>query len=1164
MSEFTHLHVHTQYSILDGASNVDKLMERAEKTGMKALSITDHGNMYGVMHFITAAKKNGIKPIIGCEVYVAGNSRFNKKEKVDRAGYHLVLLAKNKTGYHNLVRLVSKGFLEGFYYKPRVDKELLHQYREGLIASSACLGGEIPQTFINHGKEKARKKVHEYYEIFGEDFYLELQRHGREEQEPANKALIELAEEENIPLICSNDVHFINKEDHEAHNILIRLNTGKDLGEDINLQYTGEEYLKTQEEMNELFSDVPQALENTRKVTNKIEEYELERDIILPVFPLPDNFDDENEYLRHLTFEGAKARYGEISEEVRERLEHELGIIKNMGFPGYFLIVQDFINKAREMDVIVGPGRGSAAGSAVAYCIGITNIDPVKYNLFFERFLNPERVNMPDVDVDFDDYGRDQVLQYVIDKYGEEKVAQIVTFSSMAARSSIRDVARVLELSLANADKLAKLVPEGPKVSLKNSFNEVPELKSIRDNEEDLKADTLKYASILEGSVRQTGTHACGVIIGPENLTEHIPLATAKDSNMPVTQYDGNYVEVVGMLKMDFLGLKTLSIIKDSLENIKARYDVDIDIENISLEDEKTYELFQAGNTVGTFQFESQGMRTYLKQLKPSGIEDIIAMNALYRPGPMDYIPTFIARKQGKEEVTYPHELMENILKPTYGIMVYQEQIMQTAQIMGGFTLGNADLLRRAMSKKKMEIMEQMKVDFIKGAKEKNNIPEKKAREVFGVMQEFAKYGFNRSHAAAYSFIAYQTGYLKAHYPAEFMAAVLTHNINDINKVTFLIDNCQQTGIPVLGPDVNESRANFTVNDKDEIRFGMMAIKGVGEAAVDAIVKEREDNGAYESVFDLVKRVDLQSANRKALESLAMVGAFDGFQDAHRAQYLYKEHPDDTGFMDKLVKHGQNFQRSQQTTQQSLFGGTEEIRVADPELPECEPMSKLEQLKNEKEMIGFYVSGHPLDEYKLEMEYLTNVKIEDLNSDLTPYKNREVIFAGMAIDAAHRTSKKTGKDFGILTLEDYSGSYKLMLFSETYLKNKHFIEPGQFLMVRGLVQPHFYDENRLEIKINQISLLSEVMANMVKSITLYLSLDDINKELTTEIADLIENNPGNANVSFIVNFMDYSNGSSAYHQKKLRMVSRTKKVNPKVFLKTIRRDYSFINFKINQ
>ncbi|MFO8053943.1 MAG: DNA polymerase III subunit alpha, partial [Bacteroidales bacterium] len=1112
--------------------------------------------------FFNAARRHGIKPIIGCEVYVAARSRASTSDKLDRAGYHLILLAKNKKGYHNLARLVSRGYLEGFYYKPRVDKELLREYSEGLIASTACLGGEVPKAILLHGKEKGREVIREYRDIFGQDFYLELQRNGHEEQEPVNQMLIELGREENIKVLCANDVHFINKEDHEAHTILIHLNTGKDLGEDLAMHYTGEEYLKTPQEMSLLFEDIPEAVENTVEVTDKIEDYELTRDVILPVFPLPEGFEDENEYLRHLSYQGAKSRYGEVTSDISARLDHELEIIRNMGFPGYFLIVQDFINKAREMEVIVGPGRGSAAGSAVAYCVGITNIDPLTYNLLFERFLNPERVNMPDVDVDFDDEGRERVLQYVIDKYGSEKVAQIVTFGSMAARSSVRDVARVLKLPLPEADMLAKLVPERPDVTLKSALKNVPELKKIRETEQGLQSDTLKFAGILEGSVRQTGTHACGVIIGPEDLTEYIPLATAKDSKMPVTQYGGKYVESVGMLKMDFLGLKTLSIIKDALKNIKHRHDVNIDIEQIPLDDTKTYALFQAGNTVGTFQFESEGMREHLKNLKPSNIEDLIAMNALYRPGPMDYIPTFIARKHGREKVNYPHPMLQEILEPTYGIMVYQEQIMQTAQIMGGFTLGNADILRRAMGKKEMDIMEKMKKDFVDGAKENHDIPEEKAAEVFAVMQEFANYGFNRSHAAAYSFIAYQTGYLKAHYPAEYMAAVLTHNLHDIKKVTFFIEACQRMDIPVLGPDVNESMANFTVNDKGEIRFGMVAIKGVGENAVEELVQERQQNGAYQDIIDLVKRVNLQAVNRKALESLALAGAFDNFSGTHRAQYVYREHPDDNTFMEKLVKHGQLYKRSLESTQQSLFGDMEQVEIADPELPDCEPVSQLQMLRQEKEMIGFYLSGHPLDEFKLPIQYFTTTDIEAINNDPVKFKNREVVFAGMVTESLKRTTKK-GDEFGIVTLEDYSSSKKLMLFSETYLKHKHFLEAGHFLMVWAKVQEKYYDESQLEVKVQKMSLLSEVLEKMVRSICLHLPLENINDSFTGQIARLAEQYPGKVSLSFVIRFVD-ENSDPEHNQKALKMVSRSRNVDAEKFIKTISREYPFIHIKVNQ
>ena len=885
MPEFTHLHVHTQYSILDGAANIDKLIAKAKGSGMKALAITDHGNMFGALKFFIAAKQAGIKPIIGCEAYVARTSRLEHKTKKDRSGHHLILLAKNKTGYSNLSRLTSLGYLEGFYYKPRIDKEILEKYSEGLICSTACLGGEVPAALMNGNEDAAEEAIGWFKRVFGEDFYLELQDHGRPEQAAVNEAMIRLAEKHRIKLIATNDVHYIEKEDFEAHKILISLNTGKELENEEGLSYTGEEYLKTPEEMAALFGDVPEALENTGEITAKIEDYDIFRSVILPHFPLPEGFDSEDDYLRHLSFAGAEKLYGEITPGIRERLDFELEVIKNMGFPGYFLIVQDFINKAREMGVTVGPGRGSAAGSAVAYCTGITNIDPIRYNLLFERFLNPERVTMPDIDVDFDDEGRDRVLKYVVEKYGENRVAQIITFGTMAARMAIRDVGRVLKLPLPDTDRLAKLVPEKPGISLRKAFRDVNELADIKSNGPELEKKTLIFAETLEGSARHTGTHACGVIIGSDDLINHVPLSTARDSILPVTQYEGKLVESVGMLKMDFLGLKTLSIIRTALENIRKRHDVEIDIDNLPLDDQKTFELYQRGDTVGTFQFESEGMRSYLKELKPTNIEDLIAMNALYRPGPMEFIPTYIARKHGREKTIYPHPLLEEILKPTFGIMVYQEQIMQTARIMGGFTLGKADLLRRAMGKKKKEIMEQQRALFVEGAGKKG-IDKKKAGEIFTIMMEFANYGFNRSHSAAYSMIAYQTAYLKAHYPAEYMAAVLTHNLHDIKKITSFTEESKRRGIPVLGPDINESDLNFTVNARSEIRFGLAAVKNVGESAVKNIISEREANGPFRSIFDFAQRVNLRMVNKRSFEALAMSGAFDGFENTHRAQYF--------------------------------------------------------------------------------------------------------------------------------------------------------------------------------------------------------------------------------------------------------------------------------------
>jgi len=1116
MIEFTHLHVHTQYSILDGAANIELLIKKTKDSGMNALAITDHGNMYGVLKFFNEAKKQKIKPIIGCEVYVAKEDR-RKKEKTKGKHYnHLILLAKNKTGYFNLSKLTSLGYLEGFYYKPRIDKEILKEYSEGLIASSACIGGEIPYTILNHGEEKAQEVIGWYKEVFGDDFYLEIQNHGSPDQKTVIESLFRLAEKNNLKVIATNDVHFINKEDFDAHDILIRLNTGSDINDKKEkLKYTGQEYLKTPEEMAALFPDHPEVLANTLEIVEKIEDYDIHSDIVLPRFPLPEGFGNEDDYLKHLTYEGAKRFYPEIADEIIERLDFELNVIKEMGFPGYFLIVQDFINKAREMGVTVGPGRGSAAGSAVAYCTGITSIDPIKYNLLFERFLNPDRITMPDIDIDFDDEGRDKVLDYVVKKYGENRVAQIVTFGTMAAKLAIRDVARVLKLPLPDADRLAKLVPERPGISLKQAFKEVPELAQIKNKGDDLERKTLQFAETLEGSARHTGTHACGVIIGPDDLINHIPLATAKDSELMVTQYEGKLVESVGMLKMDFLGLKTLSIINDAIKNIQKRHNVKIDIENIPWDDKKTFELYQRGDTIGTFQFESEGMRSYLKELKPTGIEDLIAMNALYRPGPMEFIPTYIRRKHGKEKVNYPHPLLEEILKPTFGIMVYQEQIMQTAQIMGGFSLGKADILRRAMGKKKMDVMEEQKAIFVEGAKEKG-IDKWKAEDVFNTMMEFAKYGFNRSHSAAYSVIAYQTAYIKAHYPAEYMAAVLTHNLNDIKKITFFIDECKRQGISVLGPNVNESDLNFMVNSKGEIRFGLAAIKNVGENAATSIIEEKEKNGSYKNIFDFTKRVNLRAVNKRSMEALAMAGAFDCFENTHRGQYFYREHSEDTIFLEKIVKHAANFQQQQNSSQVSLFENMEEIEVKDPELPKCNPWTKLEQLKNEKEITGFYMSGHPLEDYKIEMENFCNVTINDLKNNLAKYRNKKVSFAGILTSVTHRTSK-TGNRFATFIIEDFTDQNQFILFSEDYLKYKHLlIEGTSLLLTAKVVIRNNKNRDTLDVRINNIMLLSEAMEKLTKEIVLQVPLSSITDQFTEEITEIIKTGQGKCNLKLQV------------------------------------------------
>ncbi len=1106
MTDFTHLHVHTQYSLLDGASPVDVLIDRAVQSGMNALAITDHGNMFGVLPFVEEAKKRGVKPIIGCEVYVAEGSRFEKKGREDRSGFHLILLAKNYKGYKNLSRLSSLGYLEGFYYTPRVDKELLRKYSDGLIAASACLGGEVPQTILEKGINAAQSIVEEYIDIFNEDFYIEIQQHGLPEQEQVNHDLITLAKKCNIKILATNDCHFINAEDAKAHDILICLQTGKDLEESDRMKYTGEEYLKTPEEMAELFKDYPEAIINTREVVDKIEDFDITtKDINLPVFPLPEGFDNENEYLRHLTYEGAKKQYKEITPEIKERLDYELKVISDMGYPGYFLIVQDFINEARRTDVAVGPGRGSAAGSAVAYCTGITAIDPIKYNLLFERFLNPERVSMPDIDIDFDDEGREKVLDYVTKKYGRDRVAQIVTFGTMAARSSIRDVARVLKLPLPEADRLAKLVPEKQGTKLKKSFKEVPELiNEIKNGKNPVIKETLKYAAVLEGVTRHTGVHACGVIIGPADLIDCVPLSTSKDSELPVTQYEGKLVESVGMLKMDFLGLKTLSIIKDALKNIEARHNKSIDIENVPLDDKKTFELYQNGNTIGTFQFESDGMRNYLKELKPTNIEDLIAMNALYRPGPMDFIPTYIKRKHGQEKVEYPHPWLEEILEPTYGIMVYQEQIMQAAQIMAGYSLSAADILRRAMGKKKIEEMEKQKSIFVKGAVDKG-VDKNDAEKIFHVMEKFAQYGFNRSHSAAYSVVAYRTAYLKANYPAEYMAAVLTNNFKDIKKITYFMEECNRQNIPVLGPDVNESRFNFVVNQKGEIRFGLGAIKGVGQSAVENIVKERSDNGAYRNFFDFIKRVNHRTVNKRVLESLSMAGAFDCFEELHRAQFFYSGDNGETTFLDKVIRHAQNVKNRENHFQMNLFGEVDETEIPNPELPNCDEWSKLELLKKEKEVTGMYISGHPLDDYKVQIDHLCNCSVSQLKNP-GEIKGKEISFAGIVTSVAHRTTKNN-KPYGSFVIEDYSDSFRLFLFSEDYLRHKHYLNDYNFLFVKAKVQQR-YNSDAFEVKVKSLDFLSEAADKFVEQLILNVPVTDVDENFIATLESVAVANKG--------------------------------------------------------
>jgi DNA polymerase-3 subunit alpha len=1106
MGGFTHLHVHTQYSILDGASDVGDLIAKAKEDGMEAVAITDHGNMFGTKAFFNEARAQEIKPILGCEIYLADGSRHDKSEKKDRSGYHLILLAKNYQGYKNLIKLVSYAWTEGFYYTPRIDKELLKEYSEGLIVSSACIGGEIPKAALRHGKEQAAKLVQEYKDIFGDDFYLELQRHPSgdpvkdqdvyDNEQKSNAILLELAKEYDVKVIATNDVHFINAEDAEAHDRLICLNTGKDLDDPDRMRYTKQEYFKTSEEMAQLFSDIPEAIENTNELAAKIEDFDLDSEPLMPDFPLPEGFENEDDYLRHITYEGAKERYGTITDEVRERLDFELSVIKGMGFPGYFLIVQDFINAARELGVSVGPGRGSAAGSAVAYCIKITDVDPIHYNLLFERFLNPDRISMPDIDIDFDEDGRDQVLNWVVEKYGIEKVAHIITFGTMKARLAIRDIARVEKLPLAKADQLAKMVPESPGMNLKKAYEEAPQLKKERDSGEELVKKTLRFAEVLEGSLRQTGLHACGVIIGKDDLTEHIPICTSKDTNLRVTQYDGDHVESVGMLKMDFLGLKTLSIIKDAVDNVKDSKGIELDIENVPLDDAPTYELYSRGETTALFQFESPGMKKNLRQLKPNRFEDLIAMNALYRPGPMENIPSYIKRKHGKEEIHYQLPEMEEYLEETYGITVYQEQVMLLSQKLAGFSKGQADSLRKAMGKKKKKLMEQLKEKFFAGCKE-NGYDEKIVQKIWNDWEAFAQYAFNKSHSTCYAFVSYQTAYLKAHYPSEYMAAVLSRWSTNIDKVTTFMDECRRMGISVLGPDVNESKLGFNVNQAGNIRFGLSAIKGVGESAARKIIEERETNGHYQDIFDFVERVNLHAVNKKSIESLAIAGAFDNLGNHNRAQF-FSENGNQTLFIESLIKYGTRFQNDKQNQQQSLFGEAGGVEVARPKLPEADEWPKLDKLNREKELVGIYLSAHPLDDFRVEMKHFTNVALKDINNDFDRYKEKDVTVGGIVTKVQHAVSKNN-KPYGRLTLQDYTDSYEFIMFGKDYQEFRKFFYKDYPLLVKGRIQPRFRDASQYEFKVKQIHLLSDVKDDMVNTITVKMPLSEINTELIDQM-----------------------------------------------------------------
>jgi len=1116
--QFTHLHNHTQYSLLDGATDIDKLMKKVAADGMKAVAITDHGNMFGAFQFVAEANKHNIKPIVGCEFYVVEDrhkKQFTKENSDNR--YHQLFLAKDQDGYKNLSKLCSLGFIEGLYSKwPRIDKELILKYHKGLIATTCCIGAEVPQTILNKGEEEGEKIFKWWLDLFGEDYYIELQRHNLPEQDKVNAVLLKWAIKYNVKVIASNDSHYLEKNDYDAHDILLCINT-KDFkktpvgdGKGYRFGFPNDQfYFKTQKEMTELFKDVPEAIDNTNEIADKITAPKLKRDILLPNFPLPAGFANNDDYLRHIALVGAKERYKELTSEIEERVNFELHVIKTMGYSGYFLIVSDFIKAGRDMGVLIGPGRGSAAGSVVAYCVGITNIDPIKYQLLFERFLNPERVTMPDIDTDFDDSGRQKVIDYVVNKYGRDKVAQVITFGSMAAKSSIKDVARALELPLPDANALAKLVPTRPGVTLKDAFEESPELKTARKGD-DLRGRVLETAERLEGSVRNSGIHAAAIIIAPDDLTDHIPVNTAKDSDLYVTQFEGKYIEDAGMLKMDFLGLRTLTIIKEALSLLEKNRGIKIDIDNIDLDDAKTFQLFQRGETIGIFQFEAQHVPPILRDMKPTDMEDLIALNALNRPGPMQFIPLYIKRKHGREKVEFPHPLLEDLLKPTYGIMVYQEQIMQCAQIVAGYTLGGADLLRRAMGKKDKEKMAKERVKFVKGALELNKIPEQKANEIFDLMESFADYGFNRSHSAAYSVVAFQTAFLKANYPAEFMAAILTNHLSNIEDLTFFMDECKKMGIPVLGPDINESELRFTVNKDGAIRFGLGGIKGVGDAAMTAIIDERNANGKFKNIFDLTRRLSGKTVTRKTIESLVYAGAFDCFEGVHRAQYLTVVNGEQNNIIEKALRMA-NGNSNAGSNVQSLFGEVHMEPIADPKMPNAEPMPLLEKLQKEKEVTGLYITGHPLDDFKYEIKFFCNSKLSEIEN----HRNRDITVAGIVTTVAHRFTK-TGKPFGLMTVEDFDGTFEMALFSEDYLRFKHFLVSGQMLFIKGKYQARYNSSDVFEFKISSIQLLQDIKEKMTKSVTVNMNLADINEGLVSQLDTLFKKHPGNVQVQLTV------------------------------------------------
>ncbi len=1229
MQDFVHLHVHTYYSILDGQSSVQKLVDKAVADGMRGMAITDHGNMFGVKELYnycckvnSKRKEEGkepFKPIFGCEMYVARRKKSDRvKEKGDMSGYHLIVLAKNYNGYKNLIKLVSRAWVDGYYQRPRTDRDDLERYHDDLIVCSACIAGEVPAKILKGDIEGAREAVEWYKRVFGDDYYLELQRHevkdpnqraNRETfplQQRANKVLVELAHEYGIKLVCTNDAHFVDKDNAEAHDHLLCLATGKDLDDPKRMLYSKQEWFKTRDEMNDVFADVPEALSNTVEVLDKVEFYSIDHAPIMPFFPIPEEFGteedtrrkfteqqlfdeftrDENgneimskedadkkiaklggydkiyrikfeaDYLAKLAYDGARKLYGDpIPDDVRERVKFELHIMKTMGFPGYFLIVQDFINSARdELGVMVGPGRGSAAGSVVAYCLGITKIDPIKYDLLFERFLNPDRISLPDIDTDFDDDGRGKVLEWVEDKYGHDKVAHIITYGTMATKNSIKDVARVEKLPLAKSNELCKAIPDklpdGAKMNLPNAIKYVPELREAEASSDPKLSNTIKYAKMLEGTVRGTGIHACGTIICRDAISDWVPVSTAEDKSDPghkllATQYDGHVIEETGLIKMDFLGLSTLSILKEAVENVKLTRGIEIDLDNIPIDDELTYKLYQEGRTVGTFQFESAGMQKYLRELHPTVFEDLIAMNALYRPGPMDYIPSFIARKNGKEEITYDIPCMERYLKDTYGITVYQEQVMLLSRQLANFTRGESDALRKAMGKKKKAIVDAMKPKFIEGGKKNGHDP-KVLEKIWADWEKFASYAFNKSHATCYSWVAYQTAYLKAHYPAEFMAGNMSRCLNDIGKITKLMSECQAMGIQCLGPDVNESRQKFSANKKGEVRFGLAAIKGMGDAAAQAIIEERERGGLYKDIFDFVQRVNLSAVNRKAMESLALSGGFDSF-GIKRESYFGVNAKGDT-FVETLLRYGQVYQSEQSQMQNSLFGDMGGVEITTPPVPDAEDWGSMERLKRERDLVGIYISAHPLDDYGVVLRSLCNVHCPEIGRSMdraAMAKLGEMHFGGIVTGVVSKISRND-KPYGLVTIEDFEGAGELALFGDSWTQWESKLRENYPVYIVAQCQPRFRNNpDSLEMVVKSVEFLSDVKNKNVNKFTIYLDsdifktedtdADDAGDEVRVEdIVGEILDNPGTVPLHFVVH--DIENNTNIELKSKTAMV----------------------------